>query len=102
MSTGQTPTNPPTNSDTTRNVSSEQVQNQSEFYQLLIKSNAEAEKANELLRTRTELLELTAKQLKSETELQNTNATFLINSINEMERRSEQYAQSQERIKEIT
>lgn len=95
------PPSDPTNNTTTRNASSEQVQNQSEFYQLLIKSNAEAEKANELLKTRTELLELTAKQLKSETELQSTNATFLINSINEMERRSEQYAQSQERIKDI-
>ena len=100
MSNGTPPSNtPPTN--TTRNASSEQVQNQSEFYQLLIKSNAEAEKANELLKKRTDLLELTAKQLKSETELQNTNATLLLNSVNEMERKNKIAIANQERIKEI-
>jgi hypothetical protein len=96
MSNGTPPT-----TNTTRNASSEQVQNQSEFYQLLIKSNAEAEKSNELLKKRTDLLELTAKQLRSETELQNTNATLLLNSVNEMERRNNVVIANQERIKEI-
>ena len=100
MSNGTPPSAPPP-TNTTRNASSEQVQNQSEFYQLLIKSNAEAEKANELLKKRTDLLELTAKQLKSETELQNTNATLLLNSVSEMERKNKVVIANQERIKEI-
>lgn len=80
-------TPPPTNTPPTNTtVSSEQIQNQSEFYTLLIKSNAEAAKLNELLKTRTDLLGLSAKQLKSETELQNEIATNFLNKITNLDR----------------
>lgn len=78
----------------------ENVQNQSQFYELLVKSNAEAEKQNELLKQRASLLELTAKELKSETELQNSIATRLLQQVNEMEATNKRSLEATKKITE--
>lgn len=75
----------------------ENVQGQSQFYELLVKSNAEAEKQNELLKQRAFLLELSAKELKSETELQNSIATRLLQQVNEMEAANKKSAAAAEK-----
>jgi len=58
---------------------------QSEFYELLVKSNAEAAKLNELLVERSKVLANSAEMLASQTELQNKIATNYLNEITNLD-----------------
>lgn len=71
--------------DPKQGATAEDVKNQSEFYELLVKSNAEAAKLNELLVDRADQLSLTAEKLKSQTELQNKIATNYLNQITSLD-----------------
>ena len=53
----------------------DQIRKSEALYELLVKSNAEAAKQNELLRERADILNLSADALRSETQLQENIAT---------------------------
>jgi hypothetical protein len=68
MSNG-TPPPPPPPTNNTRNASSEQVQNQSEFYELLVKSTAKAEQLLKLAQDRNKIMRDDLSLLEQETKL---------------------------------
>jgi SMC interacting uncharacterized protein involved in chromosome segregation len=75
----------------------------SEFYELLVKSNAEQAKATEFLKERAKLLRQSSDLIKEELELQNSIATNLLNRLKserEIKEEIERYKRAGEEISE--
>ena len=79
--------------DKKQGAGAEDIQNQSQFNELLFKSSAEQEKINELLKQRSMILGNQNDLFKSQTETQNAIATDLLNRIDDRTRKEEQLTQ---------
>ena len=95
--TTTTATTDTTTTATTATAAKDEIRQQNALYELLVNSNAKVAEQNRLLKERADILELSADLLKSQTELQDSIATKLLNTV----KSTEKFAAFQAEVNEL-